>query len=313
MACKIEGCNSSKYHYNPLITPLKNFHGRVVKAWDNLLKDGLGEVVKRIGTFVIALIAYPGLGLVALGGLVSNKFWLTKHPQVIDSAKKHIEVGQGYEGMVKALGGKEVCDDLPEINHWRSGEMKLDELQTSVMKGSHRDDSSFFVFSYFKRELNDDDMELLKRSGEYIGYSAVKEGGDFVEVEDECEYVWQGNVNGYQSELNFRAQQDIPVGSFLEKCMLDRIKRLMQGEPVGRLKEYPGLLICIGKPDNKDDFRPTDSYLKGEELEIFMDEDCEYYEVEVEEGATDLFLYDPNKTEEENKLALLEKFPNTLS
>lgn len=308
MSCKVEGCNLSKYHYNPLITSLGKFHGKVVNTFDSLpKKDKVAEVAKRIVRLVAAPFAYLALGLAKLVGLAFNASWKKSHESALKKAElkkieeqKKIEDSQGLTGLINALGGQEAVDKFPVNEKW-DGVLKPLEMPGPVMRGFFNKGSPLFVFTYFKPNTEDavEGIFQKQKTGTYVQHS---EGLGWNNETGQWQMFGQD-----ESELDLRPSGHILKGSVLEKHMLDRVSRLMKGEPVGMLQRYPGMGFIM--PEDKTPFKPTDSYLKGEELEAYKKADTGFYEVEVEEGVTDLFLYDPREPAKSNAQKLLASFP----
>jgi hypothetical protein len=280
MSCKVEGCNNpSNYHYNPLISPLMELQGRIAKTFDQLPEEGkVTEVAKRIGYIAAAPFIYLGLALVALAGLILNGIWESKHISEIKKIKDETIEGLPCPEMIKALGGAEKVRNLPKID-W-NGFLDPKLMTHPVMQGKHGG-APYFLFKYLKRDLETEEyigaliQPYYKAQMEYIGWD--NESG-----------VWKG-VYAEESELNLRVSSaKILKGSLGEKHMVDRVSRLMRGEPVGRLKRYSKTMII--KPENKNDYRPNDSYLKGEELEEYMDLETLFYEKELPPGTTEIQL-----------------------
>ncbi|PJD95533.1 MAG: hypothetical protein CK425_08440 [Parachlamydia sp.] len=207
-----------------------------------------------------------------------------KEPSVeteLDKEKKAV-VELFTPQMVDALGGVDQVLSFPKIEGF-TGQITRKDLKAPVMRG---DDGSL-LFCYLK-------SSKIEVTGEYLRRN--KDG------------TWEGTY-AYPSELNLRvANLTIKDGSLEEKYMLDKINRLMHYKPVGRLEIY--LENIIMKPADKDSFRPTQAYLSGEELTAYMDFETLFYERALNEGTTDLFLWDPSKSTEENKKIYKEKFPD---
>lgn len=185
-----------------------------------------------------------------------------------DPIKKQLLDAYGPQ-MVEALGGLDKMKTFPTLTNWK-GTNDANDLEAPVMIGN-RHGAPFITFCYFRNDgVNPWDVR-----GEYIERSP--EG-------------WRGIYAG-ENEINLRDPNPIKEGSPDGKHMLDRIRRLMNGEPVGILKRYNN--VAIMKPADKETIRPNDSYLKGDEMTAYMDLPTIFYEREVEDGTTDLYLYDP--------------------
>lgn len=215
---------------------------------------------------------------------------LEKEPPIeteLDKEKKAV-VELFTPQMVDALGGVDQVLSFPKIEGF-TGQITRKDLKAPVMRG---DDGSL-LFCYLKSSIDSYGERKIEVTGEYLRRN--KTG------------TWEGTY-AYPSELNLRvANLTIKDGSLEEKYMLDRINRLMHYKPVGRLEIY--LEDIIMKPADKESFRPTQAYLSGEELTAYMDFETLFYERALNEGTTDLFLWDPRKSTEENKKIYKEKFP----
>ena len=189
--------------------------------------------------------------------------------------------------MVEALGGLERMKTFPTLTNWK-GTLSVDDLKAPVMIGN-RNGTPFLLFCYMKRK----ETHLSGYStGEYIERSPIG---------------WKG-AYATESELNLRDPNAIKEGSLDEKHMLDRVRRLMNAEPVGILKKYKD--VAISKPADKETIRPDDSYLKGDEMTAYMDLATIFYEREVEEGTTDLYLIDPVGDLKSQGELFKARFPN---
>jgi hypothetical protein len=102
----------------------------------------------------------------------------------------------------------------------------------------------------------------------------------------------------------------IADNSLEAKYMLDKISRLVHRKAVGVLKRYPNTRDV--KPIDKDQFRPSDAYLNGVELESYMDASPLEYERKPGKGSTDVYLFDPKKSPQDNLADIQQKFPNTV-
>ena len=168
--------------------------------------------------------------------------------------------------MVKALGGIDNVLSLPiqDLN-------SIDALTTSVYRAYANDGSVCVVFCYDKHDgMNFNNVvERLKRVG------------------NKWKLDW---TSGAQGNFNIGILSDINDGSLGQKYMLEKISRLIQGKPIGQLKKYD---IGGKKPEDKSTYRPNDAYLKGNELDEYMDiEDAYFYETNPQHGITDIRLHD---------------------
>lgn len=76
MSFKVDRFHSSNLHYNPLILPLLNFHGMIIRPFRDLSNDGkVMEVIRRVGIAIVSPFAYLVLAFMALFGLLLNDFW----------------------------------------------------------------------------------------------------------------------------------------------------------------------------------------------------------------------------------------------
>lgn len=187
--------------------------------------------------------------------------------------------------MVEALGGVDKVLSFPVLEKWK-GEITKSHLTAPVMRGSHSH-GPFLLFSYCKR----DERGSFSTSGEYLGRS---KGG------------W-GGAYATRGEFSLGGGYSLLEGSLDEKYMLNKISRFMKGEAIGLVTQYPGVILI--KPADKSQYTPKDAYLDGEELLAFMDLDTNCYEKKPEDGTTDLFLYDPSLSEQQNGEMLSAKFP----
>jgi chemotaxis protein histidine kinase CheA len=188
--------------------------------------------------------------------------------------------------MVEALGGFEKFMSFPTLQNWTPA-IKREELTGSVMVGN-KEGKPFIVFCYRIRGE-------LKESGEIKVSFAFKS-----ECFERSEEGWTG-ANGSSNELNFKNSKSVKEGSLEEKYLLDRIRRLMNYETVGRLNG------CV-----KGEL-PKDAYLQGEDLEHYMNLDLGYYERKPEEGTTDIFLWKhctQQKEQKEQAAFIQQKFQN---
>lgn len=119
----VEGCNRSNYHYNPLVSPLLNFHGTIVKLGSQLPEEGkAAEVAKRIGFIVVSPFAYIALAFVCLAGLILNEIWEMRHALQIKAGDFK---GEGSEKKItqevenqnsKGSTSKIILQDVPEAS-----------------------------------------------------------------------------------------------------------------------------------------------------------------------------------------------------
>jgi hypothetical protein len=272
MSCKVQGHTGSNYQRNPLISPLLDFHGRFLKTADNLRQEGkFAEVCKRIGYIVAAPFAYLALAFLALAGIIFNPIWKNKHVKKVEVIEKEKFEGIPSE-MIQALGGVEKVRNLPKIVNWNGSN---DILPFPIMFSEHKD-GPILIFTTRKAMPYYD----LYPNSYYIMFPI-----EAIQWQDKTE-TWRIK-NPKESELGLRCSIPIKKGSLEEKYMIERIARLVKGEPVGKFKQYTNKNTSapvFSKPDNKDEFRPADSYLKGEELEQYMGLNTVFYESEVPNG-----------------------------
>lgn len=186
--------------------------------------------------------------------------------------------------MVNALGGIEKVLSIPIIENW-NGVLDKTNMSAPVMRGISKQ-GPFLLFSY--------KMFLKKYDTVKIDYLVRTSKG------------WQGAC--FKGELNLGlGETSILEGSLEENYMLNRIARLMKGQPLGKLKNYPDVLLIN---PNREIPQPEDAYLKGDELTAYMKFETIFYEKKVKPNTTNLFLWDLNRTDDQNNKYLLEKFPN---
>lgn len=147
-----------------------------------------------------------------------------------------------------------------------SGDINVSDMTASVEIGRFVDGNPFILFKYLRQGV---------LCGEYLGWKVKEE-------------VWESAYAGHNQLSLKMSNLKIRKGSREEYYMLDRIRRLMKGEPVGMLVNYPNTFLF--KPINPDEFRPTDAYLKGKDLEEYMTFENIFYERECLEGTSDIIL-----------------------
>lgn len=191
--------------------------------------------------------------------------------------------------MIAALGGMDKMKSFPILKDWNGHLSEVNGLPGAVMLGRHSN-GPYLLFSYIEK---DEKTERYHAKLECITHTDAG---------------WQGVYGFAEShQLNLRSPNTLKEGSLGEKHMLDRIRRLMNGEAVGRLKQYQG--VVISKPDDKETIRPKDSYLKDKEMTAYLDLDTLFYERELEPETTDLYALDPSKDDDVQLKALLSKYP----
>jgi hypothetical protein len=190
--------------------------------------------------------------------------------QVAEISKEKKQILEDYgEGMVEALGGIDKFLKLPvmDFKKW-NGTLDPTQFTAPVMRGKFADEPCL-IFCY-------------------VPYDNYKIKGDFLRRRAE-DNRWVAGGPAVRGELDFAMGSDgVPPGSEIEKQMFDRIRRLMSGQPVGRIKSYSDSVI----KQNKDNIPiPKDAYLKGPDLEEFMKLDTDFYEIDpVDEAARLTFL-----------------------
>lgn len=190
--------------------------------------------------------------------------------------------------MVDALGGIDKVLGFPKLEAW-DGRINYDGtipdptlaiLTAPVMRGQHKG-KPYLLFCYLMSSEHDGEMRI---------------NGDILVREN----------NGWSrrypllSQLNCGIHNAVPEGSLGETFMLDKIRRLMNYEPVGLQKWFP-----INERRNV-----NNAYLEGEDLVAYMALDTSFYERRPEGRPTDLFLYDPSLSRNDNNALYLTKFPN---
>lgn len=192
----------------------------------------------------------------------------TKAPDVSQSSNPNKKIDDAFRAeMTQALGGNDKVINLSLMEDW-DGSFDPAQFSAPVMRGSQENGLPFLTLCYQPYDNSYFKGDLIRQT---------KEG-------------WVLGGRGIYGELSFRENQ-ILKGSDLEKHMLERLQRLMQGIPVGRVKRYERKGIEIGWDKGTID-TPTDSYLKGKELEDFMKLDCLSYEMDPSLPDTQLLLFD---------------------
>ena len=190
--------------------------------------------------------------------------------------------------MVEALGGVDQYLALPKIKNW-GGSIDLEHMKAPVMRGYHEKGRPFLLFCYFRYSVDTGKYEV---AGEYLGRR--KDGS------------WE-SAYAHPSELNLRSPNPILDNTLAAQHMLNKVTRLMSGEAMGAVERFPG--IILSKPSDKGTWRPINAYLENETIEQFMDLDTLFYERKPKEGTSELFLYNPRISREENVKLYRQKFP----
>lgn len=180
---------------------------------------------------------------------------------------------EGYPiAIVEAIGGEAAFSSLPVVVN-EDGVFDVEDMTAPIMKGSFGN-YKYLLFSYIMEDATG-------KNKEYLEFLSWKEN----------EQCWW-SPRSYKRELAFCfSNEKIQKGSAEEHYMLNRIKRLVDGEPIGKLERYTSNGVdLLYKPNDKDLYRPSDAYLKGAELEAFMDFPCMFYERECPFGSFDIIL-----------------------
>lgn len=272
--CRIEGCDLPNYHYNPLISPLASFHGRLVKTFDTLPENKkVVEVAKRIVVCVAAPLAYLVLGLTALIGLALDGIFVKSHSireDVQDAGRvseQRPQPPRGFDQFMAAFGGRDAFERIDVLTEW-DGTISPEFMTSPIMRHDHPD-KVFVLFHLTKPQLTRDQIPMGR-----VHYVDV--------------LVWNKHTESLEgamtdvNDLDLAANGSVAPGSLLEDVIYDRVRRLVTGQYVGYAKRYQGVILL--KPENKDEYRPNDAYLEREMLDRFMDENTLRYEVAQEVG-----------------------------
>lgn len=283
MMCRVQGCELPTYHDNPLVSPLTSFHGRLVRTFDALPERGkIVEIAKRVALVAIAPLTYLVLGLIALMGIALNRFVVKNHSAAsedVEEAETAAEGAQpapeqqpdpvqGYEKFLSIFGGREAFERIPQLAEW-DGRPRVGIMTAPIMWHDHP--NYIYVLFHVQRPLLDRNTEQPN--------GRVRRSLEFLVFNKQAQVIAGGYEIG--SDLMLNIPDPVEPGSLLEDIIYDRVRRLVNGEYVGYTKKYPG--VALMKPANKDDFRPDDAYLTGEDLESYMDEPTLFYEVAEEE------------------------------
>lgn len=173
--------------------------------------------------------------------------------------------------MVEALGGMDNVLKFPNLENW-NGDITINHMTAPVVRGNHG--KPFLLFCYLVWNDETGKFNRLPK-GEYLSRN-----------KDDS---WEG-AYGEATQLNLGVGSNhIIKGSLAEKQMLNRIKRLINGEPVGIIQRYTkaGEEVLFVK-ENID--TPKNAYLKSDELAAFMKEPTNQYERDPVKGS-EVFLY----------------------
>lgn len=305
MACSISGCKEHNFHYNPLIEPLIKFHGKVIRTFDTLPKNGkVLEVVKRIAQVVAAPFAYLGLSMTALVGLCCNRHWKSTHSKKIaeiksakaktkaeeearvkaaeeeqrkaaEEARRRLELTEKIrretvEGLdnprfIQAMGGAEAVRAIPHIDRSWDGDPDMKWMTAPVMKYI-KNDVTYFMFALYYLHP-DPALKYFNKGVAILSWN------------NQDKYWQCPSPQGVPHDLLITPTHDsrVVLGSQEETKMIERIDHLISQEPVGFFVR-------------KGTLSPAE-------------------EKAVEAQCTDLFLYDPRISEDLNWHAVLTKFP----
>lgn len=180
--------------------------------------------------------------------------------------------------MVEALGGVDKVLSIPVLTHW-DGQIAMKHFTAPIMRGYHGEGRPFLLFCYATKQVS----TPLNITGEHIERTA--------------EGLWKGTYS-YPNELTLRFPNPVNMNSLAGKHMLDRIRRLINDQPMGMMEKYKDVVLF--KPANLEEIRPVDAYLEGEELTQYMELDTIFFERKPPEGATEILLWDPTKSDAEN-------------
>lgn len=201
--------------------------------------------------------------------------------------------------MVEALGGKENFLKVPELKNWNK-DYYSKSINAPVMRGVI-DGEPFILFSY--------DYEVNK---------ATKHGRECLRWAKNTQSWQRASFSDSQLSLDLNKNPDIKANSKAETFMLDRIKRLVNGGYVGILDNYSDKtgrpIFSLPKISDLDSLRPKDAYLKGQDLEDYMELDTVVYEkAPTEEDYTDISLteFQPEESKKPIKKSpsILERRP----
>lgn len=262
-----------------------------MRTFDALPERGkIAEIAKRVALVAIAPLAYLVLGFIALMGIALDRFFVKNHSAVSENVEEaegaqhapeqQPEPVQGYQKFLSIFGGREAFERIPQLAEW-DGRPRLEIMTAPIMWHDHP--QNIYVLFHVRRPVLDRNTELpngrVRRSVEFLVFNKLA----------------QVIAGGYEigSDLMLNIPDPVEPGSPLEDIIYDRVRRLANGEYVGYTKKYPG--VALMKPANKDDFRPDDAYLTGEDLESYMDEPTLFYEVaeEVERNRNCIRLSNP--------------------
>ncbi len=213
----------------------------------------------------------------------------SEHPQLSERQREILR--EFTPEMVDALGGIQRVQLLPRQNCW-NGRIDTKDLTASIAVGSYLMNGReypYLLFCYCK---------FSDRTGKY------HVTGDWL---GRTENGWCAPY-AYPSELNLRSANTVTDGSPEAGHMLDKIKRLVNREAIGKVERYRDVLLV--KPEERDEWRPENARLEGEALDQFMDLDTIFYERKPEEGSTDLFPYTPNHSALRNIADFYQAFPD---
>jgi hypothetical protein len=214
---------------------------------------GIGAFFATVGTLFLGLISKDirNLWLKAISG--KEIYWIKK--ETIDSRTENIvrvgtqvletspeisrekqQILDDYgEGMVEALGGIDKVMNLPELDPTKwNGTLDPKQFTAPVTRGKFAGEP-VIIFCYAPYDSYYVRGDFLRRR--------------FPKTKEENQR-WIAGGPGIKGELDFNMSSDgVPPGSGIEKQMFDRIRRLMSGQPVGRIHPYNESFFK-GKKDN---------------------------------------------------------------
>lgn len=180
--------------------------------------------------------------------------------------------------MLEALGGIDAVANLPVIEDWTWSwrkDFENIEIKGPLMIGWRDPTKPFLLLSYWIRN------EEGYFSTEPISATELLARG-------ENGWSWMYNSLDQSPELTLGYDKVIPDDNPKEKYMLDRIKRLLNDESIGVVEHYPEYGLTIARPKVLQ--RPTDAYLKDDELTEYLTLNFDYYETVPQPGKKEIFL-----------------------
>lgn len=308
MSCRVIDCReSNNYHYNPLCATFHEFHGRVVACFDRMPDRGnCKEIVKRVAIVIVAPFAYIALGLSYLVGIISNSFWKDSHTAELQNKKAEAEELEKKKAEAEALEKKKAIE--AEVLEWLPFPKIMKAFGgAEKVKNIPKLDKEIFDI----KEMTDPVMMFFKDQKPAFYFAVFEKTVDNTVVSEnkvkKCVSLhgmaWNHDVNQwYASPKN-------PILSNAEKLVCfpgeklvkeeefiaDRIERLINGKSIGVLEVFPGLPIML--PEDKSPYKPNeaDSYLKGKDLDAYMQTQFIAYEKAPVEGSQETTLLKKKK------------------